>query len=105
MARFRALLAPGGILLHLQRIDPDSVVTLLLAGFWVGAGRALRRRRPETTVASDGPYGLGATARRVRWLRRWARSTARAPHGAEPRPGRAVASDEHPQFAGVEFRP
>jgi hypothetical protein len=78
-------------------------VTLLLAGFWVVAG-SVATAKTETTVASDGSYGL-ARPLDARWLERWGRSTARAPHGAELTPEVEERIRQHPQFAGVESRP
>lgn len=102
LTRFRALLAPGG-LLSTYSASTRTRVTLLLAGFWVGAGSAAAAKT-ETTVASDGPEGLERPLD-ARWLERWQRSTARAPHGAELTPEVEERIRQHPQFAGVESRP
>ena len=97
LRRFRTALAPGGIL-STYSASTRTRVTLLLAGFWVGAGAAAAVKK-ETTVASDGPAALDAPLG-GRWLQRWRRSSARAPHGV------AVLTREieqavlaHPQFA------
>src|SRR5262249_11949339 len=98
LTRFRAVLAPGGIL-STYSASTRTRVTLLLAGFWVGAGRAVAVKS-ETTVASDGPgrleQPLGA-----RWLERWSRSSARAPHGAELTEDVERRVRGHPQFASA----
>jgi tRNA U34 5-methylaminomethyl-2-thiouridine-forming methyltransferase MnmC len=96
----RRLLAPGGIL-STYSASTRTRVTLLLAGFWVGAG--VMAAVKETTVASDGPGPL-QRALGARWLQRWARSSARAPHGVEltPEIERRIAS--HPQFSSPADR-
>jgi len=97
LGRFRAVLAPGGIL-STYSASTRTRVTLLLAGFWVGAGRAAAAKT-ETTVGSDGPEALERPLGR-RWLERWRRSTARAPHGAELTLDLEERIRAHPQFAG-----
>jgi len=96
LGAFRRALAPGGVL-STYSASTRTRVTLLLAGFWVGSGSLAAVK--ETTVASDGPAALQAPLG-ARWLERWRRSSARAPHGVE-RLGseleRAVLA--HPQFA------
>jgi tRNA U34 5-methylaminomethyl-2-thiouridine-forming methyltransferase MnmC len=95
--RFRAVLAPGGVL-STYSASTRTRVTLLLAGFWVGAGAPAAVKK-ETTVASDGPAALDVPLG-ARWLQRWRRSSARAPHGVPdltPELERAVLA--HPQFA------
>src|SRR5262249_18932235 len=97
LARFRRVLAPGGVL-STYSTSTRTRVTLLLAGFWVGAGAAAAVKK-ETTVASDGPAALEARLG-PRWLQRWRRSSARAPHGFDaltPELEQAVLA--HPQFA------
>lgn len=99
LRRFRDVLAPGGVL-STYSASTRTRVTLLLAGFWVGAGAAAAVKK-ETTVASDGPAGLAAPLG-TRWLERWRRSSARAPHGVAgltPELERAVLA--HPQFQGA----
>lgn len=99
LRRVRQVLAPGGVL-STYSTSTRTRVTLLLAGFWVGAGAAAAVKK-ETTVASDGPAALAAPLGE-RWLQRWRRSSARAPHGTEtltPELERAVLG--HPQFQGV----
>ncbi|HZJ56210.1 MAG TPA: MnmC family methyltransferase [Myxococcaceae bacterium] len=97
LARFRMALAPGGIL-STYSASTRTRVTLLLAGFWVGAGAAAAVKK-ETTVASDGP-GVLEVPLGARWLQRWRRSSARPPHGVTvltPELEQAVLA--HPQFA------
>jgi len=97
LRRFREVLAPGGVL-STYSTSTRTRVTLLLAGFWVGAGAPAAVKK-ETTVASDGPAALDAPLG-GRWLQRWRRSSARAPHGAAvltPEVEQAVLA--HPQFA------
>ncbi len=103
LRRFREVLAPGGVL-STYSASTRTRVTLLLAGFWVGAGAAAAVKK-ETTVASDGPAALAAPLG-ARWLQRWRRSSARAPHGVSrltPELERAVLA--HPQLAAVEGAP
>lgn len=97
LARFRRVLVPGGIL-STYSTSTRTRVTLLLAGFWVGAGAAAAVKK-ETTVASDGP-GVLELPLGTRWLQRWRRSSARAPHGvAVLTPELEQAVLDHPQFA------
>jgi len=96
LRRVRDVLAPGGVL-STYSASTRTRVALLLAGFWVGAGAAVAAKS-ETTVASDGPAALVAPLA-ARWLERWRRSSARAPHGVETLTEdleRAVLA--HPQF-------
>jgi tRNA U34 5-methylaminomethyl-2-thiouridine-forming methyltransferase MnmC len=100
LRRFRELLAPGGVL-STYSASTRTRVTLLLAGFWVGAGAPAAVKK-ETTVASDGPAALDAPLG-SRWLQRWRRSSARAPHGAPmltPEVEQEVLA--HPQFSAVQ---
>lgn len=99
LRRFREVLAPGGVL-STYSASTRTRVTLLLAGFWVGAGAPAAVKK-ETTVASDGPAALDAPLG-SRWLQRWRRSSARAPHGVAgltPEIERAIYA--HPQFAAA----
>jgi S-adenosyl-L-methionine-dependent methyltransferase len=92
----RQVLAPDGVLSTFSA-STRTRVTLLLAGFWVGAGAAAAVKK-ETTVASIGPSVLAAPLGE-RWLLRWRRSSARAPHGtAELTPELERAVFGHPQF-------
>jgi len=96
LARFRRVLAPGGVL-STYSTSTRTRVTLLLAGFWVGAGAAAAVKK-ETTVASDGPERLEAPLG-SRWLQRWRRSSAPAPHGVDAlTPALEQAVLAHPQF-------
>ena len=95
LRRFRQVLAPGGVL-STYSASTRTRVTLLLAGFWVGIGATAAVK--ETTVASDGPGALVRPLGR-RWLERWSRSSARAPHGSTLDAGSEAAVRAHPQFA------
>ena len=68
-------------------------VSLLLAGFFVGAGVGVGTRL-ETTQASTRPELL-QNPLGERWLKRWERSDSRSPHGEERIPDLL----SHPQFA------
>jgi hypothetical protein len=96
LGSLRRVLAPGGIL-STYSASTRTRVTLLLAGFWVGTGAAVAAKT-ETTVASDGPECLERPLG-PRWLERWSRSTARAPHGMELTPELERRVRSHPQFA------
>ena len=71
-------------------------VSMLLAGWYVGAG-ASTGTRGETTLAAT-KLELLESPLSGRWLERWQRSTSRSPHGVQltPEIERAVLS--HPQF-------
>lgn len=70
--------------------------SLLLGGFHVGVGAAVGTKR-ETTVAGGPRTPLDAPLD-DRWLQRWRRSTARAPHGEELTAELERAIETHPQF-------
>jgi S-adenosyl-L-methionine-dependent methyltransferase len=100
LRRVRQVLAPGGVL-STYSASTRTRVTLLLAGFWVGAGAAAAVKK-ETTVASDGLVALAAPLG-ARWIQRWRRSSARAPHGvAELTPEIEAAVLGHPQFRELQ---
>jgi tRNA U34 5-methylaminomethyl-2-thiouridine-forming methyltransferase MnmC len=71
-------------------------VSLLLAGFYVGAGLSTGTKG-ETTVAAVHPSALQAPLG-ARWLERWERSSARAPHGEPLTPGLETQLRTHPQW-------
>jgi len=71
-------------------------VSLLLAGFYVGKGVATGTKK-ETTVAAT-QRELLAQPLDARWLARWERSTAQAPHGAALTEEIKSAVRGHPQF-------
>jgi queuine tRNA-ribosyltransferase len=73
-------------------------VSLLLAGWFVGAGPATGTRG-DTTLASTSLKRLEQPLGE-RWLERWRRSTSRAPHAASFSPEIERAVQEHEQFAG-----
>jgi tRNA U34 5-methylaminomethyl-2-thiouridine-forming methyltransferase MnmC len=86
----------GALLLTYSAATPTRV-TLLLAGFYVGAGVSTGTKG-ETTVAAtrlealDSPLG-------ARWLERWRRSSSRAPHGEPLTPEVESRLLSHPQWA------
>jgi len=71
-------------------------VSLLLGGFYVGTGIATGMKK-ETTVAAT-ERELLAQPLDARWLARWERSTAQAPHGLALSAEIARAVREHRQF-------
>ena len=71
-------------------------VSLLLAGFYVGAGLSTGTKG-ETTVAAVHPGALQAPLG-ARWLERWERSSARAPHGEPLTPALEAQLRTHPQW-------
>ncbi|HSP79204.1 MAG TPA: MnmC family methyltransferase, partial [Myxococcaceae bacterium] len=87
----------GALLLTYSAATPTRV-TLLLAGFYVGAGVSTGTKG-ETTVAATRPEAL-ASPLGARWLERWRRSSSRAPHG-EPLTAEVESRLlAHPQWAG-----
>lgn len=85
----------GALLLTYSAATPTRV-TLLLAGFFVGAG-ASTGTKGETTVASTRKESLESPLG-ARWLERWKRSSSRAPHGAELTPEVETRLLAHPQW-------
>ena len=71
-------------------------VSLLLGGFYVGTGIATGMKK-ETTVAAT-ERGLLEQPLDARWLARWERSAAQAPHGLSLSEEIARAVREHRQF-------
>jgi tRNA U34 5-methylaminomethyl-2-thiouridine-forming methyltransferase MnmC len=71
-------------------------VTLLLAGFYVGAGMSTGTKG-ETTIAATRLETLEAPLG-ARWLERWSRSSSRAPHGALLTPEVEARLHAHPQW-------
>ena len=71
-------------------------VSLLLGGFFVGTGSSTGMKT-ETTVAATRRERLGQPLDQ-RWLARWERSSARAPHGLPFDPGLESAIRGHAQF-------
>jgi tRNA U34 5-methylaminomethyl-2-thiouridine-forming methyltransferase MnmC len=85
----------GTLLLTYSAATPTRV-TLLLAGFYVGAG---------VSTGTKGETTVGATRRESlelplgeRWLERWKRSSSRAPHGAALTPEVESRVLAHPQW-------
>ena len=86
---------PGALLLTYSAATPTRV-TLLLAGFFVGAGLSTGTKG-ETTVGATRREALEAPLGE-RWLERWRRSSARAPHGEALTPEREAGVLTHPQW-------
>jgi tRNA U34 5-methylaminomethyl-2-thiouridine-forming methyltransferase MnmC len=86
----------GALLMTYSAATPTRV-TLLLAGFFVGAGVSTGTKG-ETTVAATRLGALEAPLG-ARWLERWRRSSARAPHGGQLTPEVQVRLLAHPQWA------
>jgi tRNA U34 5-methylaminomethyl-2-thiouridine-forming methyltransferase MnmC len=93
---FEAALPDESLLVTYSAATPTRV-SLLLAGFFVGAGAPIGGKR-ETTVASK---RLEALERPLdaRWLQRWTRSPNRAPHGGALTSEHERLIYEHSQFA------
>jgi hypothetical protein len=85
----------GALLLTYSAATPTRV-TLLLAGFYVGAG-ASTGTKGETTVAATRRDSL-ASPLGERWLERWRRSSSRAPHGGTLTPEVEARVLAHPQW-------
>ncbi|WP_224360502.1 tRNA (5-methylaminomethyl-2-thiouridine)(34)-methyltransferase MnmD [Hyalangium versicolor] len=85
----------GALLMTYSAATPTRV-TLLLAGFYVGAGVSTGTKG-ETTVASTRLESLEAPLGE-RWVERWRRSSSRAPHGAELTPEVEARLLAHPQW-------
>jgi len=90
---------PGALLATYSSATPTRV-SLLLAGFFVGAGAPTGYKK-ETTVASTRLEALAAPLG-ARWLQRWERSPVRAPHGEQWSPELDARLRAHPQFAGAQ---
>lgn len=97
----------GGALLMTYSAATPMRVSLLLGGFYVGAGVSTGSKR-ETTQAATTRSAL-ASPLGARWLSRWERSSARAPIGeATLSAAHEAAVRSHPQFrdgAGEPFDP
>jgi len=90
----------GCLLLTYSAATPTRV-SLLLAGFYVGAGVSVGQKG-ETTVAATRP-GVLARPLGPDFLARWRRSSSQAPHGA-PWPGALEAAlAAHPQIRSPIF--
>lgn len=87
----------GARLLTYSAATPTRV-TLLLAGFYVGAGVSTGTKG-ETTVAATRREALESPLGE-RWLERWRRSSARAPHGEALTPQLEARVLAHPQWSG-----
>jgi len=96
LSAVRAVCAPDALLVTYSAATPTRVA-LLLAGFYVGTGISTGLRA-ETTLAATRPELLKAPLG-ARWMKRWERSTARAPHGEAWSPAIEEAVRAHRQFA------
>jgi queuine tRNA-ribosyltransferase len=96
LERVRALAHPDGMQLVTYSSATPTRVSLLLAGYFVGAGVSTGLRG-ETTIASTKLDQLRQPLQH-RWLKRWERSSARAPHGAALTPEMEEVIRKHPQF-------
>ncbi|WIG98090.1 MnmC family methyltransferase [Myxococcus sp. SDU36] len=85
----------GTLLLTYSAATPTRV-TLLLAGFFVGAGVSTGTKG-ETTVGATRRESLEAPLGE-RWLARWTRSSSRAPHGGQLTPDLEARVLAHPQW-------
>ncbi len=85
----------GALLLTYSAATPTRV-TLLLAGFYVGAGLSTGTKG-ETTVGATRREALAAPLGE-RWLERWRRSSSRAPHGEALTPEAEARVLAHPQW-------
>jgi tRNA U34 5-methylaminomethyl-2-thiouridine-forming methyltransferase MnmC len=85
----------GALLLTYSAATPTRV-TLLLAGFFVGAGVSTGTKG-ETTVGTTRRESLELPLG-TRWLERWKRSSSRAPHGAQLTPEVEARVLAHPQW-------
>ena len=94
--RVRALEGPEGLVLSTYSTSTPVRVSLLVAGFHVGAGAPSGARAETTVAASRG--GLLENPLGRRWLERWERSSARAPIGGVLDADVERAVREHPQF-------
>jgi queuine tRNA-ribosyltransferase len=86
----------GGMLATYSAATPTRLA-LLLAGYFVGKGASTGTRQ-ETTVAAS-HLELLAEPLGERFLQRWSRSSARAPHGVELTADLEAEIRAHPQFA------
>ncbi len=94
-AAVRGRCAPGALLATYSAATPTRV-SMLLGGFFVGAGAAVGTKQ-ETTVAAVDRARLQRPLD-GRWLERWRRSSARAPHGVELTAALEREVLQHPQF-------
>ncbi|MBX7114508.1 MAG: methyltransferase [Myxococcaceae bacterium] len=94
----KAVCRDGRTVLTTYSAATPTRLSLLLSGFFVGAGLSTGTR-VETTIASTSPQMLERPLKE-RWLERWKRSSARAPHGQTFSADIERAVFGHPQFAG-----
>jgi tRNA U34 5-methylaminomethyl-2-thiouridine-forming methyltransferase MnmC len=101
LARVRERCSDDALLATYSAATPTRV-SLLLAGFFVGAGWSIGTKA-ETTVASTSGASLEKPLDAT-WLGRWTRSTARAPHGHELTEALEAAVRAHPQLSAPNTR-
>ena len=94
--RAHAREAGDGCTLFTYSAATPTRVSLLLGGFYVGTGIATGMKK-ETTVAAT-RIDLLAQPLDERWLARWERSAAQAPHGVELNEQVKLAVRGHGQF-------
>lgn len=94
-ARVHKLCGEGAQLVTYSAATPTRV-SLLVAGFFVGAGWSIGTKG-ETTLAARSRHALEQPLAE-RWLARWERSDARAPHGEPLTSALEEKLRAHPQF-------
>jgi tRNA U34 5-methylaminomethyl-2-thiouridine-forming methyltransferase MnmC len=95
LERVHGLCGDGAQLITYSAATPTRV-SLLVAGFFVGAGWSIGTKG-ETTIASTSAVAIEQPLGE-RWLLRWGRSDARAPHGEPLTPMLEAKVRAHPQF-------
>ncbi len=98
LALIRARCGDDAFLITYSAATPTRVA-LLLAGFFVGTGVSVGGKA-ETTLAATRLESLEQPLG-TRWLERWKRSTARAPHGEALNSEIEQAVIEHRQWQGL----
>jgi tRNA U34 5-methylaminomethyl-2-thiouridine-forming methyltransferase MnmC len=98
--QLRSAIRPGeeGTVVVTYSASTRTRVALLLAGFFVGVGLPVGAKR-ETTLAATRLEALETPLDR-RFLERWRRSSAQAPHGAQLAGDLEAQLGAHPQFRG-----
>ena len=99
-SKLRAACAPGARLITYSSAT-HARVAMLLAGFFVGRGRATSAKS-ETTLAAPSREGLGKELLGEEWLAKLTRSSRAVPFGWDPgRKDEVIARlRRHPQFVG-----
>ncbi|MEW5741549.1 MAG: tRNA guanosine(34) transglycosylase Tgt [Myxococcota bacterium] len=88
-----------GALLATYSAATPTRVSFLLAGYFVGKGVSTGTRQETTVAASE--LELLAEPLGERFLQRWSRSSAKAPHGVELTAELEAELRAHPQFRSV----